>query len=447
MLRLDNPAIKTAYDYTKKIYVESNNSIYLTYNRYHLYPSIRMSRTAAKVNEIVEPSLSEIVEKIGASSPEIKIEDDHHLCYKIPRESCKNFLNAIKKLQLSKFIFPLSSLSFKGILNELRENSVISFEESTEYSSTIKTSIPFYEYEENTLKEKNIESILALAYFYRDKNDDENFYPKKEKIVQCLKNIKKINEISSKENLAKLVDINDFIWSFKSSIDENMLNIIDIFGADNVRASLVRYKDICFDDETYEIETYEKIGRLLQKTDSIEKLNFNVEFLLNAFVVHQTKPLTSKTVIPIANGLRKNSSVTELNLEKRKILDEGLCAILLAIKDNPNSSLTELNLNNCGITDAGATELRDFIFIRRHIVYLNISFNKISPSIIKALEIGLDYNRSFLANKTREILLNLKVDKNLINIVLEYLSLSKIKDVKENLEPITDLGLIFNSSE
>lgn len=311
--------------------------------------------------------------------------------------------------------------------------------------------ITFTQYQKEIQKTKSLYEALAMAYFFKDNKSVQWYRPqeKPEKIKFWLKNAKTYMETSSKESFEKLVNIEDFIENNKTNvIDSNTLDIIDIFGGENVEKSLAQYKVICLEKTYDQRQVYERVGRLLQKTTLIEVFSTN-QSDITVFVgcAYQND---DANIRPIVNALCFNSSLTELNFANSIVCEEAVSEVIDAIQNNPTTRITKLDLSSCQMTDMSATKLWKLISIKTQIVSLNIAYNRdISKSILKEIKTVLDCNIKSFVKGFSEFMLDLKIEKNLINIVLDYLSLPKFEaksKTEENSESMHSSGLTINMS-
>ena len=96
--------------------------------------------------------------------------------------------------------------------------------------------------------------------------------------------------------------------------------------------------------------------------------------------------------IAIADSLKINTSVTELNLEFNQIGAAGAIAIAEALKIN--TSVTELNLSRNNIDAAGAIAIADALKVNKSVTQLNLDYNQIGAAGAIAIADALKVNKS-----------------------------------------------------
>lgn len=98
------------------------------------------------------------------------------------------------------------------------------------------------------------------------------------------------------------------------------------------------------------------LAAYIAETKVLKKLNISM-----AFWKKNTYMLQAEDMHQIANGLKFNTSIEELNIQRQPIGDNGLIRILEALANNPRSKLKKLNILDICLTDKGAIALLDFL--------------------------------------------------------------------------------------
>lgn len=385
--------------------------------------------------------LTEIVEKVRSVTENIKIKkiqvvdyENSFEYYEMPAKNSKHLFKAISQLQSNGTIIPISKGHLKETLISLQGHHYIKSKEADAVEATINTSLSFQDYKNKTTQTSDFTSAIALAYYYRERHFEQTKY--------WLCEARKYLETTSKESLAKLINVDDFLLG---EICSNSLSIIDLFEMNEIKDSLARYKKLRFHECCYSEYTYERVGQFLKKTLSIKTVNFGPRYGYS-YPCHCPRdpdthgygksPLDAKTITPIANALLTNSSVTKINLFQCLILDEGVLKIVNAIKNNPHSSITQMYFFDCGITDVSAQEIINLCREKDQIIQIDIlsSQNKISSANMCSIKRNLRCNQMLLANRIREFILELRINNDLIDIIFEYSDFLVTCTKKEDFE-------------
>lgn len=132
--------------------------------------------------------------------------------------------------------------------------------------------------------------------------------------------------------------------------------------------------------------------------------------------------LTSKGASLIADVLKMNTTLEELELHHNTLLDIGVQALAEALSSR-NSTLKALGLGCNGITDQGAENLAEMLKTNRSITWLALAGNKISDYGVKLLADTLAHQNTSL------LVLSLHVNKSIsdasVDTVIDMLQYNK----------------------
>lgn len=270
-------------------------------------------------------------------------------------KDCGKFFQAIWILQTAGSEICILTNVFRSVLHELQESRYMTTAEAQHWQLNIRTGSTLKEYENETEQAKDVQRALSLAYYYLHLS-------KKRQALDWLCDAKRylkdqpLSALISLSEFLKWFPIIDSVKIFEPHAEEIALKV----------ASCPSVKELYFGPLTdYSLDTAEGIGKLLERTTSIERV------FLGSFLAAKNRKLGATTVIPIANALRVNRSVQMLNLSYTHIGDEGVVELMQAIKSNPRSKIEELNLFCCGMTDTGAGKLIKFLRYIKQIKRVN----------------------------------------------------------------------------
>eukprot|EP00656_Telonema_subtile_P001022 TRINITY_DN10487_c0_g2_i1.p1 TRINITY_DN10487_c0_g2~~TRINITY_DN10487_c0_g2_i1.p1 ORF type:complete len:300 (+),score=65.99 TRINITY_DN10487_c0_g2_i1:145-1044(+) len=133
----------------------------------------------------------------------------------------------------------------------------------------------------------------------------------------------------------------------------------------------------------------------------------------------------------LAQSLRANSNIRELNLWINHIGDDGVVALAEVLQRN--SSITRVDLFNNDIGDAGAAALADTLLRNSSISFLGLHTNQIGGAGASALAAALSENTT---------LVSLVLEGNSI----DDMGFSALADALENNTTLTELNLQTNSA-
>ena len=102
--------------------------------------------------------------------------------------------------------------------------------------------------------------------------------------------------------------------------------------------------------------------------------------------------LSEAHVVPLAEALKQNTSLTQFDLSDNYSSDQGAAALAEALKQN--TSLTQLNLSGNDISDQGAAGLAEALKQNTNLTRLNLSRNDISAQGAAGLAEALKQNTS-----------------------------------------------------
>ncbi len=94
---------------------------------------------------------------------------------------------------------------------------------------------------------------------------------------------------------------------------------------------------------------------------------------------------TAKGITAIADALRVNGGLTELNIAHNSIMDDGITAICNAVQSYKESKLAKLNVAANNISQIGATAVAAMVAVTGALTELNIAANSIKDDGITAI--------------------------------------------------------------
>ncbi|CAF1402355.1 unnamed protein product, partial [Adineta ricciae] len=104
--------------------------------------------------------------------------------------------------------------------------------------------------------------------------------------------------------------------------------------------------------------------------------------------------ITSQGIAIITDGLKDNTTLETLNLEKNFIGDQGV-QYLSNVLLTKNSTIQRLDLNENNITSTGVQYLADLLQVTRNLTWLGLHTNKIGDSgMVLLANVLADHNRS-----------------------------------------------------
>ncbi|MDP1879308.1 MAG: hypothetical protein Q8K60_00030 [Parachlamydiaceae bacterium] len=280
------------------------------------------------------------------------------------------FFKAIRQLQASDPEINIPLNLFKEALSNLQKHDYLTTSQILKHQRHIKTSLTLNEYIDDLQDSRDFKKALALAYYYIN---EVNFNEKA--VLSCLCSAQRY---LGEESLGALIDLNGFLIKFTSI---NSLIIFKTYAraiTDTIAqcATIKKLEISAYTD--YDLITTQEIGRFLSNANFIEKASFPA----SPFTKHHYEKLNEKTIIPIAEALRTNSSLKKLNLSGTIIGDIGVLKVIEALEVNIDSKMTELNFFNCGMTNKSAVKVLELFEKMEQLTWVNVKWNRqISSSI------------------------------------------------------------------
>jgi len=315
--------------------------------------------------------------------------------YQIPARQAKLFFQAIRQLQSDGLSICISTKIFQRTLENLQEHGYMTPLEVEDCQTTIQSHVLIKDVEREVSDERSIEKAVALAYLYRDRYQsalhESHKFDAQEKAIDWLLSIeryslqKKANASSWLQSwvwsrnpeLARLMDLHEFLEGF-----ERLSSIPDSEEVLQALGDCSTLKELYLEYGGYNQELVTKIGALLKRTQSIERVTISNDG------VREDYKLNARTIEPIAQVLRTNASITHLDISCSKLGDEGALQIIEAIRDNPHSKIVHLNLFSCYLTDVSIKRFMEIIQEGGQIPrMINIFYNsRVTDSVAEAYE-------------------------------------------------------------
>jgi Leucine-rich repeat (LRR) protein len=123
------------------------------------------------------------------------------------------------------------------------------------------------------------------------------------------------------------------------------------------------------------------IASILKRNDSITRVDL------------ARNRITHTGCIAITNGIAHNRTITALNLSFNAIRDQGAIAIANILASN-QSALRWVSVYHNDITDDGGRALSQALHTNRTLVYLNVGMNRLTDLSGNAIGAGLRHHRS-----------------------------------------------------
>lgn len=168
-------------------------------------------------------------------------------------------------------------------------------------------------------------------------------------------------------DIAQVINLDEFLSAFYRVTSSYLFHDI----ANPFLDALIRNKTIkelklsCnIDDGFSEIFNYanSNLAAFIAGTKSLEKLDIST--------CNNPGKLKAEDMTHIANGLKFNTSIEEINIQRQPIGDEGLIILLDALASNSKARLKKINLLQTGITDKGANVLIQFL--KNHLTLVSV---------------------------------------------------------------------------
>ena len=86
---------------------------------------------------------------------------------------------------------------------------------------------------------------------------------------------------------------------------------------------------------------------------------------------------TAEGITAIADALRVNGGLTELNIAGNSIKDEGITAICNAVQGNKEGKLAKLNVAGNNMSPVGATAVAAMVAVTGALTSIDLSYNQL----------------------------------------------------------------------
>ncbi|MGD2169050.1 MAG: hypothetical protein PVI40_02275 [Chlamydiota bacterium] len=281
-------------------------------------------------------------------------------------------LKSIEKLQVERpeIIIPIAV--FQKTLSSLQANEHITSTEAAQFQSSIHTGTTLKSFEKETEQTQNVQNAISLAHHYLDQDS-------RYAAIYWLCEAKEY--LGTEKDLRSVIDLDKFFATIGEELTS--LSPFELRDAPEILQVIgTSVKKLEFDGfASYCLSTTVKIGECLQHATSIETVK-----LASIWSSRSTR-INNRTLPPIAEALKTNTSIKVLDLADTRIGDEGVLQLIEAIQSNPHSKIEKLNLFCCGMTDPVATKLLDFFKENEQIKFINVQMNRgVSNSTIEKFE-------------------------------------------------------------
>jgi Ran GTPase-activating protein (RanGAP) involved in mRNA processing and transport/RNA recognition motif-containing protein len=128
------------------------------------------------------------------------------------------------------------------------------------------------------------------------------------------------------------------------------------------------------------------IGTILSQNKSLERLNVSRALFDESYGYDQ-----------IANGLRSNTTLKSLRLQRCKLGPDGARAIAAALKTNEKSAIMDIDVHFNKIGVLGAQEIGLMLASNTKIEKLNLQYNNIGVEGARHIAKGLETNKTLIA--------------------------------------------------
>jgi hypothetical protein len=194
----------------------------------------------------------------------------------------------------------------------------------------------------------------------------------------------KAKEFCEGARLSEFVDLSDFFGSMKT------ITCGDLFksGMEELAKAAAACPNITSIEldmwhTRYDIDLTQGIAKFLANSKSIRMLDLgstNPPMTAQGRSIWNMR-INEDTILPIANALKTNTTIIQLDLYETAIGDSGVIAIFKAIEENPDSKISRLNLFSCQMTNRGAQEILRVVINRPSIKMVNVAYNNISDQL------------------------------------------------------------------
>lgn len=284
--------------------------------------------------------------------------------YEIPADHNSIFFDAIKELQGVESRFNVPSRMFHILLGKLQKHEHISIAKREEIERDIQTCQTLDDYKKEAEYESDLKKIISVALYYRNKKS-------KSSLRRSLYWLCKAQSCLSETSIAELIDLESFVDQYEKITTSTVFysHYKDIANAFSKSQSLISLQFAS--DTEYTLELAEGIGSFISQTNSVQIMD-----LSSVWSCSRCYKLDHRTIEPIAEALKINTSIIEINFADTSIGDKGLKLLLEAIRSNSKTKIKYLNLFSCGLTNESAKILLEFIKDKEQIRRVNISCNR-----------------------------------------------------------------------
>lgn len=277
----------------------------------------------------------------------------------------KNFLTENKKYYISK-------KAFETILLQLKDIGSITEEQAAYFREKVPTKYMIRDMEQDALNNKDANLALQIA---------------KKEVIALHRNVQLywiLQALSfdsqhvffQSENplLDFFKDINELTIGDEEFNSKNSDWVIDRLAA----CSSIKYLKIDYGSKYGFVN--EAFAKYIAKAKYLEKLDIGS-------YMHANHRLGQDRAIHVANGLRHNTSIKELDISEQRIGDVGVKYIIKALTDNPNNKVEKINFFSDNVSDVGAKLIYDYILKDNPLTFVNVAYNsKVSEDIKYKIE-------------------------------------------------------------
>lgn len=310
--------------------------------------------------------------------------------------NCPIFFAAIQQLQKDKVKLCIPKEVLQTTVDLLHEHRYITATEVETLKASIRTTPSFEDFVASTQETQNVEKAILLAYCFRNTQGDGCHRDSLFWLCQAKRYL-------HGKSLSKCIHLDRFFFKFKT------INYLDLFLREHqeIYEALLstHIKKLSFDPYSdYSPEIVVGLGHFLSKTTSVKSVT------LSSVVTSNRRKFNADTIMPIANGLSKNTSIQKLWLDETELGDAGVSNVVEEIAQNPHSKITHLSFFGCGMTDVSAYKLKILILKKKQILWVNIQGNNITPDLVQKIEGILqkrnsDYRSLLMKRNTQKFLL------------------------------------------
>ena len=292
--------------------------------------------------------------------------------YEIDAKYAVQFLDVVvKKSKNANFIISTSVLN--ELLAGLQKAGYITQQQNEFYQKAIKNHVTLEERGDKLDITRDFNEAINLAKNYKDLN---SLYSNETSLAYL---VKAFQFKPANVKISDFIDIDEFLKDF-TEIYRGY-----IFSKDGapLQEFLQRNKTIetiKFGTLTRNININENLRNYLLINTSLKNLDISA-----TGSQEWENRLRLEHMRLVADGLKNNKTLENLNVSCQPIGDEGLSILLTALAQNPDTKLKSLNLYDTGITEKGQKALEAFLETNKTLQWVNLSGNsRISSTTIDA---------------------------------------------------------------